>query len=272
MRASGPRYNRQLKRYRAYLFDLDGTIYRGGEVLPGAIDAVAALRARGALVRFLTNNSSQTRDYFAAKLARMGIEAAPEEIATSATGAARYLVVVGATSTYVVGMPGLVRTLGEGGVAVVNAGPEECVLPSGVQADACVVGICQDLSYGLIEGAMSQIRAGARFVATNPDPTFPLEAGRLAPGAGAMVAAVQACAEVEPVVIGKPNPFLIEMLLERDGLAPSEALVVGDRMDTDVEAGRRAGCDTLLLLTGVETQAPSGQPYLPDLRAFARRF
>lgn len=246
--------------YRAVLFDLDGTLYRGAEPIPGAVETDLALRERGVLVRYVTNNATLARADFAAKLRSLGFPARPEEVASSATGTAAHLREAGLRSAYVVGMPGLVATLrDEAEVEVVNAGMDGVVGSDPRRAEAVVVGLCRTLTYDLLWGAMETIHAGAPFVATNPDATFPLEAGRLSPGAGSLVAAVRTCSGVEPFVVGKPKPFLIETLLKEAGLRPDEALVVGDRLDTDIEAGRAAGCPTYLVLSGVAHAIPDGQ-------------
>ena len=252
--------------YKAVLFDLDGTLYRGAEPVPGAVETVLRLQERGVLVRYVTNNATLTRGDFTAKLAVMGFPARPEEVASSATGTAAHMKETGLRSAYVVGMPGLVATLrDEAGVETVNAGPDGVVGPDPRRADAVVVGLCRTLTYDLLWGAMEAIHAGARFIATNPDATFPLEGGRLSPGAGSLVAAVRTCSGTEPFVVGKPKPFLIETILRESSLKPNEALVVGDRLDTDIEAGRAAGCPTYLVLTGVERTIPVGQPGGPDV-------
>ena len=245
--------------YRAVLFDLDGTLYRGETPIDGAVETDLALRERGVLVRYVTNNATLELSAFAAKLRRMGFPAEPEEIASSASGTATHLSEENVRSAFVVGMPGLVRTLRAAGVEVVNADAEGLVDPDPRRAEAVVVGLCRTLTYDLLWGAMETIGGGARFVATNPDATFPLEGGRLSPGAGALVAAVQAGSGVEPFVVGKPKPFLIESILREAGLRPTEALVVGDRVDTDLAAGRAAGCPTYLVLTGVAKNLPTGQ-------------
>lgn len=250
----------------AYIFDLDGTLYRGNEAIPGAAEVVAELKRRGAVVRYLTNNSSQTLAFFAEKLRGMGFEVGPSEVVSSALGTAHYLRAQGLDRAFVVGEPGLVQTLREQGLGVVNASAGHVVDPEGIDAPAVVVGIHRTFTYAIMGSAMQRIRAGAKFVATNPDSTFPLEGGRLVPGAGSVVAAIRTCSEVEPFVVGKPNPFLIQMILEETGIAPENALVVGDRLDTDIESGRRAGCPTHLVLTGVAKTAPEGQPFSPDLR------
>jgi 4-nitrophenyl phosphatase len=239
-----------MRRYPLYIFDLDGTLYRGSEAIPGAAETVAQLKAGGALVRFLTNNSSQTPDAQSAKLVSMGIEAKPEEILTSAVGTAQYLAEHVLKRAYIVGEPGLVEILASRGIHAADA-EEEC--------DAVVVGICRSFTYDLMNQAMQRLLKGAAFVATNTDATYPMEGGRVVPGAGSIVAAVRTCSGREPVVIGKPNPFLVEMVLRETGVAAADALVIGDRYETDILSGQAAGCDTLLVLTGVTREAPPGQ-------------
>ena len=237
-----------------YIFDLDGTLFLGNEPISGAIEAVESVRRAGKGVRYLTNNSSQTRASYVDKLTRLGFKAHPEEIYSSAIGTAAYLQREGVENVFVVGESGLEHTLGEAGIASTNEDP-----------DAVVVGICRNFTYELLSQAMQCIRSGAKFVATNTDPTYPVEGGRFIPGAGSIVAAVQTCSETTPFVVGKPNPFLIELILEEAGVAAKDALVIGDRMDTDIAAGERAKCQTLLVLTGAVSEAPEGQSYLPSV-------
>lgn len=255
-------HNRTVKRYGLYIFDLDGTLYRGEEVISGTPEVVAQLRAEGALIRYVTNNSGRTRQNFVQKLSQMGFAARPEEIVSSATGVASLAKQRGYRSAFVVGEPGLVTTLREVGVAVVNALPNGLTVPQGavqIPVDAVIVGICRHFDYSLMESAMNAILGGAEFVATNRDATYPLEGDRFQPGAGAVVAGIATCTGREPFVVGKPNPFLIETILQETGVSASETLVVGDRLDTDIECGVRAGCDTFLVLTGVEKKMPNGQ-------------
>lgn len=245
-----------MRAYGLTILDLDGTLYRGREAIPGAGETVAELKRRGSLVRFLTNNSSQTPQAQSEKLLRMGIDAQPHEIATSAVGTAHYLAESGIGSAFVVGEAGLVA-------ALVDAGIET----SGESNEAVVVGICRDFTYDLMNQAMQRIRNGSRFIATNPDATYPLEGDRQIPGAGAVVAAIQTCSGQAPVVIGKPNPYLVRMLLAQTGVEPEDAIVVGDRFETDILAGRAAGCATLLVLSGVTRMAPEGETSAPTLQA-----
>ncbi|MCC7228797.1 MAG: HAD-IIA family hydrolase [Fimbriimonadaceae bacterium] len=244
--------------YRLAIFDLDGTLFRGEEPIPGAVEALGRSRGQGIQIRFLTNNSSQTRETYVAKLSSMGFEAREEEVYSTGIGTATYMREEGLVSAFVVGEDGLKETLTRERIAMTDNDPE-----------AVIVGICKSFSYDLLNQAMQHIRAGARFIATNTDATYPMEGGRFIPGSGSLVAAVRTCTGQEPVVIGKPEPFLVEMILQDAGVQPSDALVVGDRMDTDIEAGRRAGCQTLLVLTGASPSAPQGQPYLQSVADLA---
>jgi 4-nitrophenyl phosphatase len=245
-----------VKTYRLYVLDLDGTVFRGRVPTPDAPRVIDELRRRGAIVRFLTNNSSRTREHYADKLEGMGVSAEPEDVYSSAFAAGRWCAEHGIYRAFVVGEDGLEQTLAEHGVSLVrDEGTPQAV----------VAGICRWFDYNMLNVAMQHILAGAKFIATNPDPTYPLEDGRLEPGAGSIVAAIQTCAGVQPVVVGKPNPYLIELIMQDAGVSPAETLVVGDRTDTDIEAGRRAGCDTHLVLTGIATDAAEGS-WSQDLR------
>lgn len=255
-----------MKRYPLYIFDLDGTLYRGDEAIAFAPETIRELKMSGAQVRYLTNNSGQTRDFFLAKLQRMGFPAELNEIESTAHGAAIYLLSRDIPSVYVVGEPGLVHTLREAGLTVVNADADGSVTPEGADSKAVVVGICRKFSYDLMRGAMGRIRSGQLFVATNTDSTYPLEGDQLIPGAGSIVAGIQTCAETEPFVVGKPNPFLVTLVLKDAGCEPIDALVVGDRVDTDLLSGANAGCPTHLVLTGVTHIPPEGQSFSDDLR------
>ena len=248
--------------YDLYIFDLDGTLYRGDEVVEGTPEVLSALRSTGAQIRFVTNNSGRTPIDFAQKLNRMGFVAEPREIVSSATGTALLCKQRGIRSAFVVGEPGLVTLLRESGVAVVNALANGLTVPqNGVSmpVDAVIAGICRHFDYPMMECAMRHVVAGADFIATNRDATYPLEGGRFQPGAGAVVAGIATCTGQEPFVVGKPNPFLIETILAETQIAPERTVVVGDRIDTDIECGRRAGCATYLVLTGVEREIPAGQ-------------
>jgi len=241
-----------VKEYGLYIFDMDGVLFRGDTPVPGARETLDRLRSRGAVVRFLTNNSTKTREHNARILREMGFAAQAEEVFTSAVATARFL---RSSTAWVLGEPGLFEELHEAGVKVVAHG----------DADWVVVGLQRNLTYDQIDEAQWRIRSGARFLATNRDATYPVER-RVRPGAGMVVAAVAAAAEQEPeIVIGKPEPTMVHMILDEVGADPSEALLIGDRLDTDIECARRACCDSVLVLTGVTEGAPEGVATLPTV-------
>ena len=242
-----------------YVFDLDGTLYRGSEVVPGAVETLTRLRGQGSLVRFFTNNSTLTQEQYETKLRAMGFEAHASEVASSATGAARYLSSeYGSARFFLVGQPGLRETLTSVGHREVTAGE---------LAQVVVCGLCRSFDYRLLDAAMQQVRGGAEFVATNLDATFPVEGGRFQPGAGSLAAALATCTGQGPKLIGKPEPAILLDLLAETGVPPGETLVVGDRLDTDIECGRRAGCQVHLVLSGVAEAAPPEVPSSLDLTA-----
>jgi 4-nitrophenyl phosphatase len=230
-------------RFKGLILDMDGVLYRGEQALPGAVELFPALRASGLSFILLTNNATLTAEEFAQKLACMGISVEPESILTSSGATAAYM-----AEEYPQG----------GGVYVLGSDSLRATVtsPSGFRADDqqpdfVVVGLDFRLTYRSLQQACSAIRKGARFIATNPDLTLPVEGGDLWPGAGTIVSAVQACSGVAPIVIGKPNTYMAEVALGRLGLEPNETLCVGDRLDTDIACGARAGIPTALLLTGV---------------------
>jgi len=178
----------------------------------------------------------------------MGIPTEASEVMTSSVGLARRLVADGIESVFVIGEDGLRATLAPEGI-------RESEHPQAV-----VVGLCRSFNYDLLTAAMRHVRSGAALYATNPDTTYPVEGGLLIPGAGSLVAAVAAASGVTPLVIGKPSPYLVELVLAEAGVSASEAVMVGDRLDTDIESGRRAGTGIALMMTGVEAVAPTDVP------------
>lgn len=247
--------------YRLVIFDLDGTLYRGAEPIPHAAEVVQKLADQGKQVAYVTNNATATPQFFAEKLAKMGYPATSDQVFTSATAAVSYC----QTQRYK-----RVGVFGESALAdLLQAGGCEAF---GLQSDwpidleAVVAGLYRAFTYADVAKAMSAIRAGAAFIATNTDTTFPLEGGSLVPGAGAGIAAIAACAGQDPVVMGKPNPFMIEEAMRFFNTKPDEALVVGDRFNTDIEAGLAAKCAVWMVLTGVDGSAPDRIPFSADLR------
>ncbi len=250
-----------MKRYSLYLFDLDGTIYRGGQAIEHAAESVHALVAGGAMVRYLTNNSGATAEFVHEKLVRMGLPCEPSWVFGTAALAGKVCAERGYGRVFVVGESSLHQAMRDAGVE--EAGEEG-------PCDAVVAGVCRSLSYALLAAAMRHVRAGAKFIATNRDATYPLEGDRMEPGAGAIVAALETCSGVKPEVLGKPNPLMVEKLLAETGVPKSETVMVGDRVETDLECGLQAGVDAWLVLTGVTKVAPNGQPHGADLRDLLR--
>ena len=253
--------------FKAYFFDLDGTVYRGSEPTPHAQETLAELRTRGACIRFLTNNSGADPQLVAEKLRGIKIEAEPSEVVTSGMAAARYLTAKAMKRLFVIGEPGLVRILRSNQLVVANADDDEVVrADEDGPYDAVVCGICRSFTYDHLNASLQAIRNGAAFVATNTDATYPVENGREEPGAGALVAALQTCSGVQPHTCGKPKPDMIFMALESCGVEPKEVLVIGDRVDTDIAAADAAGVPSVLVLTGVSKSAAEGVCTIRDLR------
>lgn len=228
--------------YDAVLFDLDGTVYHGSQVVPGAPEALRAVREHGAAVRFVTNNASKAPGEVAAHLEALGLPAAPDEVHTSSQAAAALLgerLPEGAV-VLVVGTESLAAQIASVGLRPVReAGPEVA---------AVVQGHSPENTWAALAEACLAIRAGALWVATNVDATLPTERGLL-PGNGSMVAALRTATDVEPLVAGKPAPLLFTTATRDAGA--ERALVVGDRLDTDIEGAVAAGIDSLCVLTGV---------------------
>lgn len=250
----------RLRNARGFVFDMDGVLYRGSEPLAGGRDLLNALLLRERRVMLATNNSTATRDEYVAKLAGMGLEVLPEQVLTSGLATRDYLLeaLPPDSGIYVIGMPALREQLFLGtDFHPVQYGEE--------QPAAVVVGLDLTFSYDKLKAANAAIRAGALFVATNTDTTLPTEGG-LVPGAGSIVAAVATASATPPVVIGKPEPLMIELAIERMGVDPEHAVMIGDRLDTDIVAGHRAGLLTVLVLTGASTREEiATAPILPDL-------
>jgi phosphoglycolate/pyridoxal phosphate phosphatase family enzyme len=237
-----------------YVFDLDGVLYRGESVVEGAAEALARLRAQGSALFFLTNNSSQPRRTYVDKLIHLGMPADVDEVVTSASVTAEYLIRVrGAAgkTAFVVGGSGLREELEQVGIRTHGvADPEE-----GDRAcQLVVVGLDREFRYETLRRAQQILLRGAEFIATNRDGQYPMENGVI-PGGGSIVAAIAAAAGREPVTMGKPEPLGLETILNRAGVWPGEAVMVGDRLDTDILCGNRIGVPTVLVLTGVTGRA-----------------
>ena len=225
-----------------WVVDLDGVVWLADQPIPHGSDAVARARQMGVRVLFVTNNSSLTVGQYVAKLAGMGIETPPEDIVTSAQAAASLL--QPGKSAVVCAGPGVTEALGQQGVEARSEGP----------ADAVVVGWHRDFDFARLTAACRAVWGGASFLATNNDATYPTPDGLL-PGAGSIVAAVARATGAEPVVAGKPNQPVADLLTARAG--GEVALVIGDRLDTDGLLATRLGVPFGLVLTGVTRGRPA---------------
>ncbi len=234
-------------RFEAFVFDLDGVVYRGEVPLPHAIETLNALLDSGRSLFYLTNNATYTRQQYAQRLTRMGIPAHPEQFITSAWATTLYLQkALPNGKLFVIGEPGLEEELQAGGFFLVED-------PETTPPDAVVVGIDRRFTYQRLAQAQHAILQGAHFIATNADPTYPAE-DRLLPGAGAIVSAIAVATGIKPTVIGKPNPEILNPYIQNKILNPSTTLLVGDRLDTDIALANALHMPCALVLTGVSTR------------------
>lgn len=229
---------------KAIIFDLDGTVYRGNNEVPGASTCIRMLRERGMRILFVTNRSNRVPGVVAAQLRGYGIDCADSDVLTSAQATAAFLP---RGSVYCIGEEGLLLALQAAGHTLTDHAP-----------DVVIVGFDREFSYRKLEQACRMINAGARFVATNPDRALKLDDG-LSPGTGAIVAAIQVGCDQAPLMIGKPERHIVDMALRQLQLPPTEVLMVGDNLDTDIAAGNAAGTLTALLLTGISSRQDAAQ-------------
>jgi 5'-nucleotidase len=222
-----------------YLIDMDGVVYRGHELIPGAERFVRLLRERELPFLFLTNNSQRTRRDVAAKLARMGVEVEEKHIFTCAMATARFLAQQKKKGTaFVIGEGGLLTALHENGYAIVDQDP-----------DYVVVGEGRTFNLEMVEAAVRMILRGAKLIATNLDPNCPTASG-LRPGCGAMVAMLEAATGTRAFSVGKPSPVIMRAARKELGLTTDETTIIGDTMETDILGGVQLGFHTILVLSG----------------------
>ena len=243
------------ERVRMVIFDLDGVVYRGTEAIPGAADLVTWLHERSVAVRFATNNSMVAREGYVDRLGAMGIETTVEEIVTSSSATVEHLHrhAPEVTRVIAIGAEGLRDDLTDAGFETTMAGDVSAAVPGGALEQtyhALIVGLDPLFDYARLAAGMSAVTAGARLIATNADARYPTPAGFL-PGAGSIVAAIAAATGVTPEVIGKPEPAMFRAIIESSGIPASETVVVGDNPASDIAGARRAGCASILVLTGV---------------------
>ena len=245
------------------LVDLDGVVYRGAEPVPGVPAVLAARAAAGDDIVYVTNNSMWYRADYVTRLESMGAPVSPDLIVSSARATALYLrdLEPPVRRALVVGGPGLVHEIRDAGIEVVlsqdaaerwHANGRDAAAAVG-PVDAVVVGLDLEFTYGRLACAAEAVREGARFVATNRDPVYPLEKG-LMPGAGSIVAAVVVASGREPTSIGKPGPLLLQVAAHAVGRDVAQAVMIGDSLVTDVPAAHAVGARSVLMLTGITTR------------------
>lgn len=245
-----------LRSIRTVLFDMDGVLYRGAQPLPGVNEMLAFLEVHGIAYASITNNASLTPQQFAAKVQAMGLKLAADRIMTSSIATNVYLrsVAPRGTTVYALGMNGLIEPLfGDGYFELDEKAPSYVV-----------VGVDFEVTYAKLRAACLAIRAGASFIGTNPDKTFPAEDG-IVPGCGALLAALEAATDQKPVIIGKPQPGMFSAALALLEAQAPTTLIIGDRYDTDILGGANAGLRTAMVLTGVSTAADvEHEPVKPE--------
>jgi 4-nitrophenyl phosphatase len=233
-----------MKQYKGYLLDLDGTVYRGSEVIPEAVTFIEYLREQGIPFLYLTNNSSASPKQVADRLTSLGIPTQSDQVYTSSMATASFLAETepAGTPVYVIGEEGLRGELERRGFVLTEDHPRYVI-----------VGIDRSFSYEKLAAAARAIREGAALIATNNDAALPTEKG-LFPGNGSLVAAVSVASGASPIVIGKPEPIIVRYALERLGVPADDTLIVGDNLHTDIDAGANSGLDSLLVLTGYSSE------------------
>ena len=253
-----PEQTHKLRTLRYFLLDMDGTIYLGKNILPGAAQFVAYLRESGRPYLFFTNNPASDAEHYAHKLTTMGIAASPNDILTSGEATARYLAQeTPYRKVFVIGTPSFESELTRAGLQLDEAEPE-----------AVVLAFDKTLTYAKLEKANLLLRQGLPFIATNPDAVCPTDYGYI-PDCGAIAALLQTASGRAPKYIGKPNPEMARMGMDKIGATVGDSAMVGDRLYTDMAMAYRTGITSILVLSGETTERDLvTAPRVPDF-AFA---
>jgi len=242
-----------IRQKKGFICDMDGVIYHGNQLLPCVSEFVDWLKKEGKSFLFLTNSSERAPRELHQKLKRLGLEVGEDHFYTSALSTAAFLKQQSpGGSVYVIGEPGLVGALYEAGLSMNEINP-----------DYVVLGETRSYSYDRIERAVALVRAGAKLIGTNPDLTGPVEGGGIAPACKALMSPIELATGRNAYYLGKPNPLMMRHGIRMLGVKAEDAIVIGDRMDTDIVAGTESGIDTALVLTGVTTEH--------EMRKFAYR-
>jgi len=236
------------------IIDMDGVLYQGDKPVPGLHEFFSFLRERPIPFILATNNSTRTPQQRVEKLARMGVQIFPEEVLTSGQATARVLAreYPAGTRVHVFGSPALRKAVEEEGFVLADE-----------DVELVVASMDRDVTYEKLKRAALLIRGGARFVATNLDPTQPTAEGLL-PGTGSLIAALRTTTETEPLVIGKPEPTMFQLAMAKMGAKPETTATIGDRLDTDILGGQRAGLITICVLSGSTSSRAEAEAFGPD--------
>ena len=234
---------------KALILDMDGVIWKADAPIGDLPSTFKRIRERGLKFVFATNNGTKTPEEYQQKLAELGVDIDPSQVVTSAMGIAFMLAqkYPRGTKIFMIGEDGIRVALEEKGFEILN-------VENAPQAQAFVMGIDRSINFQKVAEATLLVRAGIPFYTTNTDKTFPTPRGEI-PGSGSWISVIQTATNVEPIIAGKPFPFLMELSLEKLGTSKEETLVVGDRLETDIAAGQSVGCPTALVLSGVSTKA-----------------
>ncbi len=241
--------------FKGFIFDLDGTIYRGDTLIPGADKVIRLLRESGRKVVFLSNKPIQTREDYASKLTRLGIPTQPDEVINSTFVMTNYLKKVAPQARlFVVGETPFIEELKGAGFSITDE-PKEI--------EYVVVAFDRTFNYQKLNIAFQAIKLGALFVATNPDRTCPVEGGEI-PDCAGMIAAIEAVTgkKVE-VIVGKPSPIMMQAVLDVLDLKPEDCILIGDRLETDIKMGKESGIATGIVLTGVTDEKTLKETSIP---------
>lgn len=239
-----------------YLIDMDGVLYRGAKLIPGADQFIDQLLQRNIPFRFLTNNSQRTRLDVVTKLSRLGIDVEEQHIFTCAMATARFLAQQKPSATaFVIGEGGLLTALHQNGIAIVDHDP-----------DYVIVGEGRTFNLELVEAAVQMIMNGAKLIATNPDPNCPTSNGGTRPGCGALVATLEVATNVKAFSVGKPSPIMMRAARKEIGLMTDQTTMIGDTMETDILGAVQLGFRSVLVLSGgAKREDLSQYAYRPDL-------
>lgn len=236
----------------ALILDMDGVLWRDDQPIGDLSAIFSRIKKQGWQVSLATNNATRSVEQYLEKLLRFGVSLSPDQIVNSAQAVVHFLSkrYPNGGNVFIIGEEGLLHTLSKYNFRHSTEDPI-----------AVIVGMDRELTYQKLRQATLFIRAGIQFIGTNPDRTFPTPEG-LVPGAGAILAALEAATSVSPMIVGKPSPEMYQVALDRMGKEPASTLVVGDRLETDIAGAQKLGCPTALVLSGV-TSLQAAQSWSP---------